>query len=74
MTEFAKFKSISQILSFKALSYNFFDIFIVFSQIYTFYIKASDSTSFDVDSSKVLYKENRDKHTDFYFLARNFRA
>lgn len=25
-------------------------------------------------SSRMLYKENRDKHTNFYFLARNFRA
>lgn len=74
MTDLAKYKSISQILSFKAISNNFYDLLIVFSQLYTFYIKASDSSTYDIMTSQMLHKENRDKHTNFYFLARNFRA
>lgn len=61
-------------MSFKTISANLINILIFISQMYCFYIKISDSTSLETDPIKYLYKENRDKHIEFYFLARNFRS
>ena len=61
-------------ISYRAISTNIIDVVIIFAQVYTFYIKLTDSSGFDVEMKKMLFKENRDRHTNFYFLARNFKA
>ena len=56
LTDLAKYKTCSQILSFKAISSNFVDLIIILSQSYTFYIKVSDKNDIINKPAEYLYK------------------